>query len=207
MGFFRMSEDRRLLRHFFLSSGSQNTILIRSKHWFLSTRTNNKQLFTMCATDTEAQRKSAPAADNSSTMAKAFQTMQMVTVALLITTIALLVSTVVLAVSESDSSSTVMTAAPATTETVTTTVQVVAYENPCEGKKPDLPNVQCVIDAVEQTGEQAGANVTKGYNGKKNTTAVPLTIPYSEAGLCPVNVHWHLGAEHYSLGQFDETGK
>ena len=24
--------------------------------------------------------------------------------------------------------------------------------------------------------------------------------------MCPVNVHWHLGAEHYSLGQFDENG-
>jgi hypothetical protein len=25
-------------------------------------------------------------------------------------------------------------------------------------------------------------------------------------GMCPVNVHWHLGAEHYSAGQYDETG-
>jgi len=24
--------------------------------------------------------------------------------------------------------------------------------------------------------------------------------------MCPVNVHWHLGTEHYSLGQYDEEG-
>jgi hypothetical protein len=161
----------------------------------------------MCATDNEAQNKGAPAASaDSSNMKKAFETMQMVTAALLITTIALLISTVVLAVSKSSSQ---VTTTPATSNSaeVVTTIQVVAYENPCEGKKPELPNIQCVIDAVEQTGEQSGANITKGYNGKKNTTAVPITTTYKEAGLCAVNVHWHLGAEHYSLGQFDENGK
>ena len=35
---------------------------------------------------------------------------------------------------------------------------------------------------------------------------MPITVPYSEAGLCAVNVHWHLGAEHLSVGQFDEYG-
>merc|ERR1719453_1197103 len=30
--------------------------------------------------------------------------------------------------------------------------------------------------------------------------------PYWKAGLCPVNVHWHFGAEHKSVGQYDETG-
>ena len=25
-------------------------------------------------------------------------------------------------------------------------------------------------------------------------------------GMCPVNVHFHLGTEHYSKGQYDETG-
>jgi hypothetical protein len=78
--------------------------------------------------------------------------------------------------------------------------------NPCQDQKPDLPNVACVIDQVEQTGEQSGVNVTKGYQGSRNTTAVPITSSYFEAGLCPVNVHWHLGAEHYSVGEFDETG-
>jgi hypothetical protein len=78
--------------------------------------------------------------------------------------------------------------------------------NPCEGKKPDAPNVACVVDEVLMTGEQSGTNVTKGYKGDRNTTAEPITVPYYQVGLCPVNVHWHLGAEHYSLGEFDETG-
>lgn len=79
-------------------------------------------------------------------------------------------------------------------------------DNPCAGKKPDLPNIDCVIDNVFQTGEQSGANVTKGYKGMKETDAVPITVPYYQVGLCPVNVHWHLGTEHYSLGEYDETG-
>lgn len=81
-----------------------------------------------------------------------------------------------------------------------------AGPNFCEGKKPDLPNVQCVIDGINQTGEQAAANVTEGYQGLFQTTAVPITVPFFEAGLCPVNVHFHLGSEHYSAGQFDEQG-
>merc|ERR1711998_131929 len=35
----------------------------------------------------------------------------------------------------------------------------------------------------------------------------PITVPYYQKGLCPVNVHWHLGAEHLSVGQFDDHGK
>jgi hypothetical protein len=81
-----------------------------------------------------------------------------------------------------------------------------AGENPCEGMNPDLRNVKCVIDGVRQAGEQAAANITKGYNGDLETTAVPITVPYYQAGLCPVNVHWHLGTEHCSAGEFDETG-
>lgn len=78
--------------------------------------------------------------------------------------------------------------------------------NPCEGANPKLPNVQCIIDGLEQTGEQAATNVTKGYNGRFNTSAVPIKVPYWQVGLCPVNVHWHLGTEHYSAGEFDEFG-
>jgi hypothetical protein len=133
--------------------------------------------------------------------------------------LALLISTMVLALvsGTSESSTQVKTITETKIETVEVpvTVEIMtipttgppAGDNYCAGKKPDLPNVQCVIDAVEQTGEQAGANVTKGYNGLKNTSAIPITKPYYEAGLCPVNVHWHLGAEHYSAGEFDENGK
>jgi hypothetical protein len=62
-------------------------------------------------------------------------------------------------------------------------------------------------DNVVAALEQAGANVTKGYVGLINATSrPPITTSYLEAGLCPVNVHWHLGAEHLSAGQFDESG-
>jgi len=87
--------------------------------------------------------------------------------------------------------------------------------NPCEGKKPKhaspgdnyFSNTECMIDNVAQVLEQAGANVTKGYKGKMDSGGrVPITTTYLEAGMCPVNVHWHLGAEHLSAGEFDEKG-
>jgi len=81
-----------------------------------------------------------------------------------------------------------------------------AGENPCEGKKPDLPNTECIVEAMVNVGPQAGANVTKGYRGSLEVEHVPITTPYWQNGMCPVNVHWHLGTEHYSLGQYDETG-
>ena len=89
-------------------------------------------------------------------------------------------------------------------------------DNPCAGKKPlhgpeegdeYFKNVQCIEAGVKQALEQAGANVTKGYNGEFDAgDRVPIVTSYKEAGLCPVNVHWHLGAEHLSVGQFDENG-
>jgi len=81
-----------------------------------------------------------------------------------------------------------------------------AGDNVCEGKKPDLPNVDCIIDAMVNVGPQAGANVTNGYKGGLEVDHVPITTPYWQNSMCPVNVHWHLGAEHYSKGQFDENG-
>ena len=88
--------------------------------------------------------------------------------------------------------------------------------NPCEGKQRRnagpgdnyFANVDCMKDGVTQTLEQAGANVTRGYRGGMQAgDRVPITVPYSQTDLCPVNVHWHLGAEHLSVGQFDEAGK
>lgn len=90
--------------------------------------------------------------------------------------------------------------------------------NPCQGMKthPDavglVDNIQCVIDGVMNpsfplsSGEQSGVNVTAGYQGLLEVEAVPITEPYSFAGLCPVNVHWHVGTEHYSVGEYDENG-
>lgn len=88
--------------------------------------------------------------------------------------------------------------------------------NICDGKKPldaatpgdgYFNNVPCLINNVVAALEQAGANVTQGYQGDLDAgDRVPILTPYWEAGLCPVNVHWHLGTEHYSLGEYDEGG-
>ena len=54
---------------------------------------------------------------------------------------------------------------------------------------------------------QAGANVTKGYvGGLEVGELAPNTKPYYQSAMCPVNVHWHLGTEHYSAGEYDEGG-
>jgi len=82
--------------------------------------------------------------------------------------------------------------------------------NICDGKKPisGFENHDCLKNGVVQAVEQAGANVTKGFKGTRNTTGrKPINTTYLQAGLCPVNVHWHLGTEHYSMGEYDETGK
>jgi len=96
--------------------------------------------------------------------------------------------------------------------------KVMTGTNVCAGKKPIdghakgdkyFNNINCTLaDGVTQALEQAGTNVTKGYTGLIDTTGRgPITIPYWQAGLCPVNVHWHLGTEHLSVGEFDEDGK
>jgi len=91
--------------------------------------------------------------------------------------------------------------------------------NPCDGKKPYhanataedgyFYNLDCLDDdGIFQSLEQSGSNVTVGYTGEVNASGRhPITTSYAEAGLCPVNVHWHLGAEHLSVGEFDVDGK
>jgi len=87
--------------------------------------------------------------------------------------------------------------------------------NPCEGQKPYhagpgdnyFSNTECVKEHIVQTLEQAGGNVTKGYVGGLDAKdRMPITEAYDQTDLCPVNVHWHLGAEHLSVGQFDDHG-
>jgi hypothetical protein len=78
--------------------------------------------------------------------------------------------------------------------------------NPCHEQKPGWPNHDCTENGIVNAVEQAGGEVTVGYQGGKNTTVVPITQEYYKQGICPVNVHWHLGAEHLSAGQFDQTG-
>merc|ERR1719163_409137 len=90
-----------------------------------------------------------------------------------------------------------------------TVPSVVSGDNYCAGKNPNIPNLECIIDEMTNpaVGPQAGSNITRGYKGEMDVEYEPITTPYYQAGLCPVNVHWHLGAEHYSLGEFDENGK
>lgn len=92
-----------------------------------------------------------------------------------------------------------------------TTKTTLEAPNVCYKAKIDLSNVECMIDALDDgadvtevnVGPQAGGNVTEGYNGGLEVNVVPITKPYYQAGLCPVNVHWHLGTEHYSAGEYD----
>jgi len=73
-----------------------------------------------------------------------------------------------------------------------------------------LANTNCTVggiaDAAVAAAEQSGTNVTAGYTGNLATSATPIATPYYMAGLCPVNVHWHLGTEHLSVGQYDSHG-
>jgi len=79
--------------------------------------------------------------------------------------------------------------------------------NYCAGSQVDLPNIDCInADGIIAAVEQAGGDVSLNYTGGLDTDASPITTTYREAGLCPVNVHWHLGAEHRSEGEFDENG-
>jgi hypothetical protein len=86
--------------------------------------------------------------------------------------------------------------------------KMLAGTNVCEGKKVELANIDCLVSAIK---EQAGADVTAGVQGQFDTTAEPIMSSYLAAGLCPVNVHWHLGAEHRSSRSdgtgYDESGK
>jgi len=85
---------------------------------------------------------------------------------------------------------------------------VITSDNYCASTKPTegFDNFNCFENAVVAASEQAGANVTAGYVGGLNTSAVPWTGTYLEGGLCPVNVHWHYGTEHLSVGEYDEYG-
>lgn len=54
--------------------------------------------------------------------------------------------------------------------------------------------------------EQSPAEVTKGSVGLRAPTGTVIE-DYAAAGMCMVNIHWHLGAEHMSKGQYDIVGK
>lgn len=54
--------------------------------------------------------------------------------------------------------------------------------------------------------EQSPAEVTSGAVGLRDPTGTVIE-DYAAAGMCLVNIHWHLGAEHMSEGQYDIPGK
>ena len=77
--------------------------------------------------------------------------------------------------------------------------------NPCidsTGQAPlraDLGDIEC-----ENAGAQSATDVTKGAPGTRDPALAPIA-DYNDMGMCTVNVHWHIGAEHRSEGQYDEN--
>lgn len=121
--------------------------------------------------------------------------------------IGLMISTIILATDDDHDEPKPTTPTTPTTPPLYNVRQPRAGKNICEGKKIAIPNSAC-YDGEDISGTvppQSGANVTEGYAGKYDTnTYKPITDPYFKVGLCPVNVHWHLGTEHTSVGQYDE---
>jgi hypothetical protein len=66
---------------------------------------------------------------------------------------------------------------------------------------PDAP----MKPACDSALEQSPADITKGSVGLRDPVGT-LHRDYDEAGMCLVNVHWHLGAEHKSDGEYDLDG-
>ena len=67
--------------------------------------------------------------------------------------------------------------------------------------RADLGDIEC-----ENAGAQSGTDVTKGAAGDRDPALAPI-VDYNDMGMCTVNVHWHIGAEHRSGGQYDETAE
>jgi len=132
-----------------------------------------------------------------------------------LSTIGLLVATILLASNKGNSSSEASSTA-SSTAAVDTSVDFLESkassiffateeDNVCAGAKLAFDNKLCV--ELEVATPQAGANVTKGYVGDLDVgELLPNTKPYWQSAMCPVNVHWHLGSEHYSVGEYDEGG-
>eukprot|EP00984_Skeletonema_dohrnii_P016442 scaffold7318_cov76-Skeletonema_dohrnii-CCMP3373.AAC.1 len=99
-------------------------------------------------------------------------------------------------------------AAPSATDFVAlkeTSIFLDDKDNVCEGAQLAVANKLCAD--LEVPTPQAGGNVTKGYVGDLDVGDLkPHTASYFQGDMCPVNVHWHLGTEHYSYGQYDENG-
>lgn len=78
-------------------------------------------------------------------------------------------------------------------------------DNVCAGAQIAVSNKLCAD--MEVPPPQAGGNVTKGYVGSLDVGGLTPNIKnYWSSAMCPVNVHWHAGTEHYSYGEYDEDG-
>jgi len=140
--------------------------------------------------------------------------MRLLTNLLLFATIITLSVLLVINLTNDDETSTEKEIIEVITETETDTRGPPEGENPCHKKKPDsvqyFDDDVCILDGDVNVLEQSGTNVTVGYKGEMNTSTPferkPITEPFYKVGLCPVNVHWHLGAEHLSVGEYDLEG-
>ncbi|KAH8074138.1 hypothetical protein JL720_10690 [Aureococcus anophagefferens] len=65
--------------------------------------------------------------------------------------------------------------------------------------RDDLANVPC-----DDAGAQSATDVTVGAVGEMDPGLDPIE-DYNAMGMCTVNIHWHIGAEHRSEGVYDET--
>ena len=82
--------------------------------------------------------------------------------------------------------------------------------NPCTtGADPDTgkPRIWTALadTPCEGAAVQSGADVTEGKVGTLLAGLQPITASYNSVGMCPVNVHWHLGAEHRNEGTYDQA--
>lgn len=133
-----------------------------------------------------------------------------------LSTIGLLVSTIILATNsdESDKSALVTSNVPDHKFYDIASIFADEEDNTCKDMNPKYENVDCIHVDGPQAGAnvtnknppQAGSNVTKGYIGGLEVDVVPNTNNYWQSSMCPVNVHWHLGTEHYSVDEYDENG-
>ena len=126
-----------------------------------------------------------------------------------LSTVGLLIATIILATSNNDSSTQESSAASSTSGDFLQSKASSSFfsspeDNVCDGAKLAFDNKLC---ADLEVAPQAGANITKGYVGSMDVGDIEHNInPFFKSSMCPVNVHWHLGAEHYSVGQFNENG-
>jgi len=97
------------------------------------------------------------------------------------------------------------------TDTDTDTEDDVNPCNPDDLQDPDKPEIWEALGNLHcdhaDTQVQAAADVTEGSRGLMEAKLRPILNPFSNHGMCPVNAHWHLGAEHKNTGTFDILGE